>query len=193
MLLIVLLVLFPVPLHPSVPSQPCRLTPFCAGSLPPCRQCSWTRRASWSCSWSWSSCWWWGQCCWSPSVQQGQPSATCPASLRASKPSSRCCWRGCTSREYGTGALLALGTESAEASFCLGAAGNAEEVMRAFYEPRLAVSLQLAHTELYCLALLFHHLYKLLFSDRIFHGARLAQKSASSCPCSEFGPGSPKT
>lgn len=65
--------------------------------------------------------------------------------------------------------------------------------MRAFYKPRLTVFLQLTHTELSFLALLFHDLYKLLFSKRVFHGARLAPESASSCPCSEFGLGSPKT
>lgn len=65
--------------------------------------------------------------------------------------------------------------------------------MRAFHEPRLTVFLQLIHTELCFFALLFHDLYKLLFSECVFHGARLAQESASSCPCSEFGPGSPKT
>lgn len=77
--------------------------------------------------------------------------------------------------------------------FLAGDCRSAEEVMRAFCEPRLTVFLQLTHTELCFLAPLFHDLYKLLCSDCVFHGARLAQESASSCPCSEFGPGSPKT
>lgn len=85
------------------------------------------------------------------------------------------------------------GGASAEASLWLGTAGDAEEVMRAFCEPRLAVFLQFGHTELSFLALPFRDSYKLLFSEHVSHGARLAQESASSCPCSEFAPGSPKT